>query len=145
MGNFMELEEFSNKYYQHEINRKKISALINFSETMEKTSDWLAFEYISHWLDQEFLDEEGMRFLDHLLTKYGINYLDWSYKSPWVKRQIASKRSAQAAWFFEEVEDERMTRLRNLGHPSFVNRHKIIRFGEFKDEQENRQLALGFY
>lgn len=94
----MELQEFSNKNYKHGINRKKLSALINFSESLDSFKDWQALEYITNWLEQEFLDSEGERFLDHLLTKYGINYLDWSCKSYWVKEQIRHLRKNQRAF-----------------------------------------------
>lgn len=94
----MELQDFSNKNYQHEINRKKLSALINFSESLDSFKDWQALEFITNWLEQEFLDSEGERFLDHLLQKYGINYLDWACKSYWVKNQIRHLRKNQRAF-----------------------------------------------
>lgn len=124
--NCMEEEDFSNKYLTHEINRKKIYALINFSETLDNFTDWLAVEYITRWLNKEFLDKEGERFLDYLLTKYGLNYLDWCYKSPWVKRQIASRRSPQAAFLFEDLEEKKLAQWKSMARLSFVNRNKIL-------------------
>lgn len=94
----MDLQEFSNKNYQHEINRKKLSALINFSESLDSFKDWQALEFITNWLEQEFLDSEGERFLDHLLQKYGVNYLDWATKSYWVKNQIRYLKKSQKAF-----------------------------------------------
>jgi hypothetical protein len=35
-----------------------------------------------------FLENKEAEFLDHMLKKYEINYLDWSYRTRWLKGEI---------------------------------------------------------
>jgi hypothetical protein len=145
----MVIEEFSNKYYSYEINKKKLSALINFSESLDSFKDWLALEFITVWLDKEFLEREEEIFLDHLLVKYGINYLDWSYKSMWVKNQIASRRTHQQAFYFEDLEEARMQAWRT-SYPSFIAEYKHVNMEAFRNKStpsgniENREGTQEF-
>ena len=48
-------------------------------------------------LQSGFLEEKESEFLDHMLNKYQINFLDWEQKTKWVKGQIKSNRPKLAA------------------------------------------------
>lgn len=55
-------------------------------------------------MNDGFLDDEEARFLEHMLRKYELNYLDWSHKTKWLKNQIrsmVSKKPPEAQFYFE--------------------------------------------
>jgi hypothetical protein len=132
----MEKGQISNQFFTYETNKKKLDALINFSETVDNFSDWLAIEYLAHWMQKESLGEEGIRFLDYILQKWGVNYLDWCYKTPWVKKQIASRRGHQRAFVFEDLEKERINAWRLLPKSSFAKKYMMIQL-----DDENKKVA----
>lgn len=89
------VEPFIEKFYylskKHEINRRKVSAIHNFSLAHEKFSDWYILKAAKKWINFDFLDWEREKTVDDLLQKYNIDWLDWYCKTPWVKKQIAAR------------------------------------------------------
>lgn len=47
---------------------------------------------IRECLKNEFLDEESVSFIEHLLNRYEIDYRVWAYRSRYVKNQISLAR-----------------------------------------------------
>jgi len=74
-----ELREKLNGFFQH---RKKVSALDNYSSCAQ-------FSLIKRCLRDAFLDEKESGFLDYMLVKYEIEYLDWAHKTRWLKAKMA--------------------------------------------------------
>lgn len=57
-----------------------------------------------------FLGQKEADFLDHMLEKYDLNYLDWSHRSPWLKREMVRvrdecKAAVQLTMFGEKRSD----------------------------------------
>lgn len=101
-----ELKEKFKNFFQH---KKKVTALDNFSVDMRfaHTSYVLL---IKDCMKQGFLDQEESSFLDHMLGKYEINYLDWAHKTKWLKNEMKFRgeekqknRPAQQFFNFERA------------------------------------------
>jgi hypothetical protein len=75
-------------FFQH---RRKVTALENYSSCAP-------FQHRSHLsllkkcLAQAFLDKEEATFLDHMLLKYQVNYLDWGFKTRWLRNEMSQRR-----------------------------------------------------
>ena len=104
---FEKLGILKNKFmslFQHE---KKVKAIENFSEgQVFPHKDYLLL--IKRCMSDGFLEEKESGFLDHMLSKYEINYLEWSHRTKWIKQQIAARKEArinevQEAFDFESV------------------------------------------
>lgn len=84
------LKEKFMSLFQHQ---KKIRAIENFT-----AGDFFPHKsyltLIKQCMSDGFLEEKEASFLDHMLTKYEIIYLDWAYKTKWVKQQIMKKAEA---------------------------------------------------
>lgn len=80
-----ELKARFSSFFQH---RKKIKALENYSEVgYFQHRNYLTL--IKHCMNESFLEEQESLFLDHMLTKYELNYLDWAHRTKWLKGQMA--------------------------------------------------------
>lgn len=66
----------------------KLRALKNFALTC-KYKEWVSLELLTHFLSQNKLDSGCRAFMNHLLSKYKIDYLDWCFRTGWVKDRIA--------------------------------------------------------
>lgn len=95
------LKDQIKKFFQH---RKKVSALENFSTGINFPHKRY-LHLIKGCLDDGFLGEKEADFLDHMLTRYEVNYLDWAHKTKWLKGIIASRQPLQVPnapqFFFE--------------------------------------------
>jgi hypothetical protein len=99
-----------NKFRKFLMQRKQLRALRNYSQVGRfQHSGYL--NLISKCMDDSFLGEKEADFLSHLVEKYNINVLDWSYKTPWLKtqmRKMAAKQRAEKALdqleMFEDTE-----------------------------------------
>jgi hypothetical protein len=80
----LELKEKFKSYYQH---RKKLRALKNYSQ-VAPFMDQKKLVLIEGCLNEGFLTEAGTTFLGELLDNYKVNYLDWSYKTRWLKNTM---------------------------------------------------------
>lgn len=77
----IELKEKFKSYYQH---RKKLRALKNYSQ-VAPFMDQKKLTLIEGCLNEGFLIPSGAKFLDEILDGYKVNYLDWTYKTRWLK------------------------------------------------------------
>jgi len=99
---FDKITEFKEKivnFFQH---RKKVRALENYS-SVAPFHHRKYLMLIKSCMKNSFLDLQEERFLDHMLSKYQIKYLDWTYQTKWLKkemRQIAAKRPPQPQILF---------------------------------------------
>lgn len=83
------LKENLTDCFQH---KKQIRALENFSVAAEfKHLNYLPL--IKKCIQAGFLDKEEKMFLSHLLKKYEINYLDWSHRTKWLKKEMEARSS----------------------------------------------------
>lgn len=80
----IELKEKFKSYYQH---RKKLRALKNYSQ-VAPFMDQKKLVLIEGCLNEGFLTDAGTTFLGELLDNYKVNYLDWSYKTRWLKKTM---------------------------------------------------------
>ncbi len=83
-----ELKTRFGHFFQH---RKKITALENYS-TAEKFPHKNYLTLVKSCMTEGFLGDQESQFLDYMLTKYEVNYLDWAHKTKWLKREIDSRR-----------------------------------------------------
>lgn len=79
-----ELKENFREFFQH---RKKITALENFSAS-DQFHHKKYLVLVKSCLDDGFLEEQESDFLNHMLKKYEINYLDWAHKTKWLKKRM---------------------------------------------------------
>jgi hypothetical protein len=85
---FESIPAFQQKFKNFLQQRKKVAALDHYQTAAPfKHRDYLTL--IKRCMKREFLDEREAGFLDHLLDKYEIRYLDWAHKTRWLKQQMA--------------------------------------------------------
>jgi hypothetical protein len=77
-------------FFQH---RKQITALENHS-LVKKFSDaeQEVFGAIKYCMTGSFLHEEDATWISSKLNRLQINYLDWAYKTNWLKSQMGANR-----------------------------------------------------
>lgn len=86
--NLSGLKEKFQHFYQH---RKKITALENYSSTVKfHHKSYLAL--IKECMKEGFLGEEEMMFLEFMLKRYELNYLDWAHRTKWLKDILEQTR-----------------------------------------------------
>lgn len=100
------IKTYNEKSFQHAQNWKKIRALVNYSKAIDDFQEWEALEFIIRYFTKDYLDEAQESFLDYVLTKYGIEYDKWCYKTYWVKHQLQKKEKSQGQleFFFPDLE-----------------------------------------
>ena len=84
-----ELKQKFTSFFQH---RKKVNALENFSGSVN-FHHRKYLNLIKGCINDGFLDEKEEEFLEHMLKKYEINYLEWSHRTKWLKAQMAQRRA----------------------------------------------------
>ena len=105
----------------------KIKALKNYALTC-KYKEWVALELFTLLMEQNRLGAPERRFLDHLLKKYKINYLDWAFKTHWVRDQITSKA---------------ISKKENKGQMHFSFAHEIA--DRINESRKNYSLSLNCF
>ncbi len=86
---FYKLEEKFCNFFRH---CKKVKALDHFSSVSPfDHRDFLSL--IKKCLKDAFLDNKEADFLEHLITKYELNWREWAHKTPWLKRQMSKMMS----------------------------------------------------
>jgi hypothetical protein len=99
------IKTYNERSFQHAQNWKKIRALVNYSKTIDGFKEWEALEFIIRYFEKDYLDEAQESFLDYVLSKYGIEYDKWCYRTYWVKKQIKkAENEAQLEFFFPDLE-----------------------------------------
>lgn len=68
--------------------RKKVRALENYSSCAPTFKHANFLGLIKNCIEVEFPDEKESAFLDYVLSKYELQYLDWAHKTPWLKNQM---------------------------------------------------------
>ena len=84
-----ELREKFSTLFKH---KKKLKALENYSNAAPfQHKKYL--HLIKTCMDDGFLQDKEADFLDHMLKKYEVNFLDWSHKTRWLKNEIKKMAS----------------------------------------------------
>ena len=96
-------DRFSNALQHH----KKIKALENFQLT-KLFSHARMLQLIKECISTDFLESEEEKFLEHLLTKYEVDYLAWCHRTKWLKGEIQRKEkkieTKKASWTPEQFD-----------------------------------------
>ena len=83
-----ELKDKFKSFFQH---RKKIIALENFSSA-GKFPHHNYLGLVKECMNEGFLGERESEFLDYMLGRYELNYLDWAHRTKWLKKEIQEKQ-----------------------------------------------------
>lgn len=84
---FNDTDDLKAKFRSCFLHKKKIRALENYSSVAPfRHNQYL--DLIKGILSCGFLDQEEDQFLSHMLNKYEVNFLDWSYKTKWLKQEM---------------------------------------------------------
>jgi len=103
------IKTYNEKSFQHAQNWKKIRALVNYSKTIDGFKEWEALEFIIRYFEKDYLDEPQESFLNYVLSKYGIDYDKWCYRTYWVKKQFKkAENEAQMEFFFPDLEQAQL-------------------------------------
>ena len=97
------IKTYNERSFQHAQNWKKIRALANYSKTIDDFQEWEALEFVIRYFEKDYLDEAQESFLNYVLSKYGIEYDKWCYKTYWVKKQLKQEEN-QLEFFFPDLE-----------------------------------------
>lgn len=109
------LQVFKVQFDEFLQDKKKIKAIKNMSSVkgipMHRRK---IFDLISSCTKIKFLNDYERVFLSGLLNEFKIDYLDWCYKTPWLKQQIREmkqaareKRQSQQLYFNLDKKDTR--------------------------------------
>lgn len=86
-----DLKERFKGFFQH---RKKIAALENYSISGKfHHKNYLSL--VKECMNEGFLGDQESSFLDYMLGRYELNYLDWAHKTKWLKVQMKQKQRQQ--------------------------------------------------
>lgn len=84
---FDRIEELKEKFCNFFQHRKKLKALENYSTVVPFHHKKYLY-LIKNCMDDGFLEQKEAEFLDYMLTKYEVNYLDWSHRTKWLKGEM---------------------------------------------------------
>jgi hypothetical protein len=98
-------DRFFGLFQQH----KKLKALENYSEGETRFGHRSYLTLVKKCMSDGFLGDEEAKFLDHMLCKYEVNYLDWHHRTKWVKSEIFDKKrernkEIQTVFNFDKVQ-----------------------------------------
>lgn len=86
---FDKATELKNKFKVFSSHKNKIKALENYSSVGAFThANYL--ELMKECLSEGFLEEKESEFLNYMIQKYELKYLDWSHKTKWLKAHMNS-------------------------------------------------------
>lgn len=85
---FEKLADLKNRFSNFFQHRKKVTALENYSVS-DKFHHKKYLVLVKQCMQDGFLEQEESEFLDHMLKKYEMNYLDWTHRTKWVKGKMA--------------------------------------------------------
>lgn len=89
---FTDLKQLDDNFFCYFQHKKKVKALENYS-SVAPFSHKSFLNLVKGCLKGSFLDPQESAFLDHLLTKYHLRYLDWFHKTEWLKREMRAIQS----------------------------------------------------
>jgi hypothetical protein len=81
---FTNIKQKFSDYIKH---RKQLKALRNYAQ-VAKFEHRGYIDLLSKCLNEAFLDDKEADFLCHMVDKYAVNVLDWSYRTPWLKGEM---------------------------------------------------------
>lgn len=112
--------------------RQKLSALKNYSLTMNDFQEWGVLEGVAYYCNKKGASKSAIALLDWLLDELGIDYLDWKCRTKWVKDRIASKncKRGQMQFNLQEADCQMHTEWKRSIIPSNVYEHHYFRIGE---------------
>lgn len=85
---FNRVSELKDKFVAFFQHRKKVSALENYSLTGRfEHRNYLGL--VKECLNDGFLGDEESKFLDHMLGRYEMHYLDWAHRTRWLKTEVS--------------------------------------------------------
>lgn len=108
----MDLQDFSKKYYDYQITKKKIRALLNFSECALPFSGSAKFEKACELFIENNLSTEAAKMIDELLVENNLDYLSWSCKTFWVKKQILMSKIENVQFYLKSPSSKRLDTLK---------------------------------
>lgn len=90
---FDRIGELKDKFRLLVSSKCKVRALENYFEVFP-SSHAKYLELIKRCMNDGFIGEEEVKFLDHIIDKYFSEdkYLDWAWKSRWLKKKIAKMK-----------------------------------------------------
>lgn len=90
-----QMDNIPHKFISHRKQRQRLKALQHYEETgLFKHRNYL--NLLEVCLKEHIPTSKEVEFAGYLLDSYGIqNYLDWAYKSGWVKAQIKRVKAKQ--------------------------------------------------
>jgi len=100
------------KFQKNNVDSKKLKALDNYSEVAEfGHKNYL--DLIKHCMDCGFLGQEETAFLGFMLEKYKVNFLDWAYKTNWLKEEMMFRKASSKKPVMEQMDlfENRLIRL----------------------------------
>lgn len=82
-------DELKRKLRRDQEHQKKYKALSNYSgcDKKFKHADYLPL--LRRALECGFLGEKEDEFLNYMIDRYSLPYLDWACKTPWLKKEMA--------------------------------------------------------
>lgn len=84
---FDKVQELKEKFNDLFKQKKKLKALEHYATTGSfKHAKYLPL--VRQCMQGGFLEKPEADFLDHMLNKYELNYLEWSHKTKWLKGEI---------------------------------------------------------
>lgn len=79
--------EFKQRFSRFVQHKKKVKALENLSVVANfRHTKYLSL--LKDCLEDGFLEDKEEEFLEWMLKKYEINYLEWSHKTKWLKEKM---------------------------------------------------------
>jgi len=98
---FDKVSELSDKFKSLFIQKKKVASLENFSSVAPfEHKTYLTL--IKRCMGDGFLGEKESDFLNYMLDRYEVNFLEWSHKTKWLKKEMA--RIAEENYKVNKVE-----------------------------------------
>jgi len=80
-------EEFKEKLNNFTVHKKKLYALNNYSEVVPfQHKHYLML--IKKCMEDGFLKEKEAEFLCYMVDKYKLDFLNWSHRTPWLKKEM---------------------------------------------------------
>lgn len=91
---FDKVSEFTQKFKKSWCDRKKSQALDNYSSIAPFHHKGY-LNLIKTCMNEGFLGDKESDFLDYMLDRYNVNFLDWSHRTRWLKKEMAQMASQQ--------------------------------------------------
>lgn len=110
---FERVGELKDKFFNLFQHKKKIKALENYSN-VAPFHHKKYLRMIESCIDDGFLEDKETEFLDHMLQKYEVNYLDWAHKTRWLKKTMEDMSQEHSV-----VVEQFQLPFRNMPKPSF--------------------------